>query len=1106
VAASMEFCLLGPVVTRCDGRALPVSAGQQRTLLAALLLNVGRVVPTPYLIEVLWGSEPPPSAPASLQNCMKRLRRALGDSGRARISTHQGGYLITVEPGELDTVRAEEFLRSARESAISGSWPSAAELAAAGLSLWRGEPLTGVDSQALEQQEIPRLREIQLQLWETRIGAELQLNHHDEVVTELYHLTAAHPLREHLHALLMQALYGQGRQAEALAAYQDVRRTLIDELGAEPGAELRELHQRILAADPVGEVPELASSSAPVDLPVPRELPGAVRQFTGRGAELAALTGLLDPGLLDPGLIEEGRAHRRETIVISAIGGTAGVGKTALALRWAHQVAERFPDGQLYVNLRGYDPDQLMPPGDALAGFLRALGVSGEDIPPREEDRAARYRSLLSGRRILVVLDNARDVAQVRPLLPGSATCVTVVTSRDMLAGLVARDGAYRLELDLLPPTEATDLLRTLIGERAVRDPNATNALAQACCRLPLALRVAAELAAARPAMPIAKLAGELADRQRRLELLDAGGDQRTMVRAVFSWSYQHLDAAAARAFRLVSLHPGPQFDRYSTAALTGTTAREADQMLAVLACGHLVQPAGLDRYTMHDLLRGYARDLAAAGDGEEAQRAALTRLFDYYLQTAADAMDVMHPAERHRRPRIHPSTAPGRPLATSADSHAWLDSERASLVAVATYTARNGWPGHTTALSATLFRYLDVGSHFPEALTIHSYARQAASQVADRPAECAALISLGCIEFRQCRYRQARGYFRGALALAREVGDQVGEARTLQNLGLVDLQQGRYEQAADYLAQALPQYRAVGDRSGEARTLANLGGIEMRQGRYEQASSHLQQALVLNQESGDRHCATHVLIDLGLVSLRLGRLKQAGNHEQRALDLARGVGDQRCEAYALGNLGMINLRQGRYEQATDHLTRALDLSREISERNGEADALCNLGLIDLRQGRIRQAEDHLQRALALAHETGDRSRQAEALNSLGEVALAARRPEEARAHHSVALRLARSTGNKYEQARGYDGLARGYRASHDSAAAWHSGEKALSIYAALNVPETRQVRAWLDLIAMDEGSPPGPQLDGRSRRRRAVVAAVEGDRPVLDSTGVEPG
>jgi DNA-binding SARP family transcriptional activator len=708
-----------------------VPSAKQRIVLAALLLNAGRVVPVDGIAEILWGPAPPPSARVSVQNHVMRLRRALGEAGRDRIATQPPGYLIRVDPDELDLTRCEALLAAARAAARDGSWDQAAAHACEALALWRGEPLADVDSEVLAMREVPRLAELRLQAVEARIDAYLHLGRHGEVIVELRQLARTHPLRERLHGLLMLALYRDGRQAEALAAYQDVRRVLVEELGAEPGTGLRVLHQQILAGDPALDVPVLMPPVARSAVPAaPRELPARVRNFVGRSDELETLTRLLNQPDEDV----------PDTVMISAIGGTGGVGKTALAVEWAHRVAERFPDGQLHVNLRGYDPAQPMPATDALARFLRALGVPGQDIPPGEDERAARYRSLLAGRRLLVVLDNAGSVEQVRPLLPGAPACTVVVTSRDALAGLVARHGAVRLDLDLFPLADAVSLLKELIGERALADPTAVAVLAVQCCRLPLALRVAAELAATRLAEPLADLVVELADQQQRLDLLDAGADPRTAVRAVFSWSYRHLNVAAARAFRLAGLHPGADFDSHAVAALTSTGLVQARRMLDVLARAHLIQMIGSARYGMHDLLRAYACELAAVHDGQDEQYAALTRLFNHYLHTAAIAMDALVPAERHRRPRIPPPGTPAPLVTDPATARAWLDAERASLVAVTMHCAVHGWPAHATRLAVTVQRYLDSGSYCAEAITIHNNARTAARQVNDRAAEAAAL------------------------------------------------------------------------------------------------------------------------------------------------------------------------------------------------------------------------------------------------------------------------------------------------------------------------------------------------------------------------------
>ncbi|MGH3222825.1 MAG: hypothetical protein ACRDPY_29710, partial [Streptosporangiaceae bacterium] len=444
------------------------------------------------------------------------------------------------------------------------------------------------------------------------------------------------------------------------------------------------------------------------------------------------------------------------------------MGKTALAVHWAHQVAGRFPDGQLYVNLRGYDPRAPVSAADALAGLLRALGVHDGELPAGTDERAARYRSLLAGRRMLVVLDNACDAEQVRPLLPGSSTCVTVITSRDSLAGLVARDGARRLDLDLLPGAEAVGLLRALIGERVDAEPEAALGLAALCARLPLALRVTAERAVAEPTAPLAGLVAELADQQ--LDLLEVGGDPRTAIRAVFSWSFRHLDEEAARAFRRLGLHPGLHIDMYVVAALAGVPLGHARRLLDRLARAGLIQPAGSGRYGLHDLLRAYAAEQIP--DAE--RRAALTRLFDYYLAAAAAAAHAMFPADTDQ-PRV-PRSGPVPQVADSAAALAWLDAQRADLVAVAGYAARHGWPEHAIGLAATVFRYPQTGD-LADYVAMHGHACRAAAQTGDRAAEAAALTMLGRAVSAQGHLGEAAGHFERALESYRASGDRRGEA-----------------------------------------------------------------------------------------------------------------------------------------------------------------------------------------------------------------------------------------------------------------------------------------------------------------------------------------
>jgi DNA-binding SARP family transcriptional activator/Tfp pilus assembly protein PilF len=1025
----MRFGLLGLLQAQDGaGNVLPVAGARQRLLLAALLVRANRVVPARELAEIVWDGVPPASA-AALRTQVMRLRRALGPDAAARIITRDPGYVIALSVEELDVTAFEALHQQAGTVMRAGRWDEAVRVLALALELWRGAALLDVESQVLRAECGERLEQLRVQAIEWQVEAGMHMGRHEQLVPQLQDLVRQHPLREHNHAQLMVALYRCGRQAEALTVYQRARDVLVTELGVEPGPSLQDLHQRILSADPALAVTESARPpEAEPQRVTPQELPSAVPGFTGRSAELMALGGLLDRSGQAPG-----------AVVISAIGGTAGVGKTALAVHWAHNVVDRFPDGQLYVNLRGYDPGQPVSASDALAGLLRSLGVPGQDIPPEDDERAARYRSLLAGKRMLVVLDNAGSAGQVRPLLPGTGPCVVVVTSRDALAGLVARDGAARLDLDVLPMEDAVALLRALIGTRAAAEPGAAAELASQCCRLPLALRVAAELTAARPAVPLAGLVSELADLRTRLNLLESGEDPSTQMRVVFSWSYRHLDADAARAFRLIGLHPGPDLEPYAAAALTGASVPQTGRALAALARAHLIQPAGPDRYGMHDLLRAYARELAGRLDGQDEQRAALTRLFDHYLHTAATAVDILYPAEHHRRPRLPESTCPAPSLAGPAAAREWLAAERAGLVMVARHAAAYGWPGHATRLAATVSHHLQQNGHFLEALAIYGHVLGAARRTGDRAAEATALTQIGVFHWEQSRLQQASDHYRQALTLFREEGDRAGEAEALAGLGASETGLGRYEQAARYQQEAATIYQDLGDRAGEARTIGNLGRTRLRQGRYHEVAGHYRQSL----------------------------------------ELFREIGNRDGEAIALGRLGTLDLHLGRYQHAAGYLKRALALLREIGNKSSGAETLVWLGEAYLRLGRYEEAAANFEQALATFREIGDPAQEADALNGLGEVLLRTGDAGKARAHHAAALRLTSEIGAPLEQARAYSGLARACHADGDPAQARRHWQQALARYAAIGAPEADEIRVRLAMIADGDDEP--TQEDART-------------------------
>jgi DNA-binding SARP family transcriptional activator len=886
------------------------------------------------LAEAIWGPEPPATARGTLRNYVKEIRKALGGTAGSRLSTVPGGYEFRVTADELDLARFDALLAEAKTSVRAGAWEDASQQLHAALSLWRGEPLADVPSEWLTAREQPRLAELRLQAVESRIEADLRLGRYEQVIAELRRLTTEHPFRERLHAQLMLALYRDGQQAEALAAYQRARAALLHEIGIEPGPELGLLLQRILSADPALISAEVPGSPAPAtpsaatasqsgDALVPHQLPAPVRLFTGRAAELRALTRMLD----DSG----------DAVSVCALTGTAGVGKTSTAIYWAHKVAERFPDGQLYVDLHGYDPADPLPVADALAGFIRALGVAGQDMPADAAQRAALYRSLLSKRSVLILLDNASSVKQVRPLLPGTPGCATLVTSRDALAGLVARDGAERLELGMLPAEDAAALLHALIGTRAETEPQATQELAAECSWLPLALRVAAELAATQPATPLARLVRELADQGTRLDRLDAGGDERTAVRTVLSWSCRYLDAAAARAFRLLGLHPGGGFEPYAVAALTGSATREARRLLEALARAYLIQPTGAGRHTMHDLLRAYAAEQAGRHDTEPDRRAAITRLLDYYLRTAHAAAMLLNPA---RDPLTLGPPEPGvvtAPMATRDQAISWFEAEQPALQAAIRHAAVGDLGAHAWQLARMLAGFLALRRHQPESIDVMRIALEAAERIGDVPGQAHTLRELGGALLLADRDQEADGYLRRAQRLHQRLGDQVGEGRVHHYLSIARERDGRYPDALRHAQRALALFRAVGHVPGQARALNNVGLYLAHVGEHQRALISCRQAIDLNWEVGDDRGEAAAWDSLGYSHRCLRQDAEAIACYQQAVALYDKADDRSHTAQARARLGDLYNAAGKPRAAREAWQQALDALDELGHPQADA-------------------------------------------------------------------------------------------------------------------------------------------------------------------------
>jgi DNA-binding SARP family transcriptional activator len=951
----VEFLLLGPLIVRRGGEVLPVQRGSQRAVLAALLLQATQIVSVDQLAEVLWDGNAPLSAQVTVQNYVKRLRRALDDRDHSLISTQPHGYVIQVKPDDLDVSRFGTLLTSAQSAAWQGSWEAAAEQANAALALWRGEPLADVESELLARRDAPRLAELRLQAEETRIDASLHLGRHAELIGDLRRLIAGHPLRERFWALLMLALFRSGRQADALAAYHQARTALLEQLGAEPGAELRAVQHQVLAGDegldaggrsplaaraadtppsapapaaPEQAVAELAEQDAATSQSPagPWQLPAPVGHFTGRSAELAELTGMLDR-----------EADQAEgLVIISAIEGTAGVGKTALAVHWAHRVAASFPDGQLYVNLRGYGPSAPMSPAEAVSTFLAALGVPIERWPPGFDAQVSLYRSVAARKRLLIVLDNARDTYQVRPLLPGSPGSVVLVTSRTSMTGLAVSQGAHLLTLDVLSEGEARQLLDRRIGSsRVAAEPGAVSELIRLCAGLPLALAIVAARACARLRFPLASLAAELRDESGRLDALDAG-DLASSIRAVISWSYRSLTDQAARMFRVLGLHPGPDVTAAAAASAAGVSLPAARRRLRELTHANLLTEHLPGRFGFHDLLRAYAADQARATEDEQSGHEATGRILDHYLHTAAEAAFLINPA----RDQItilppQPGVTPEH-FADQQQALAWMQAEHQVLLAATAVAAGNGFDSHAWQIAWTMAQFLAMRGRWRDMAAAQDLAVAAATRLCDTTGQAESLRLLGRACERLGDHDQALARYTAALRLYQQLGDRLGEAKAHQYLGNLAQSRGCYADALTSAEQALNLYQATGARAGQAGVLNNVGYYHALLGHYQQARLICQQALSLIAELGMRYEEANAWDSLGYVELHLGNLAESTACYQRALGIFREFGDRYEEAKTLTNLGDTRHACGEDRQAREAWQQALNILDELDHPDAD--------------------------------------------------------------------------------------------------------------------------------------------------------------------------
>jgi len=948
----LEFRLLGPVEAWEGGRRLPLGGPKPRALLAALLLAAGKVVSSERLVDVLWGEDPPKSAHALVQTYVYGLRRTLAEGGGSEvIETRPSGYAVLFQPGQLDVESFEQLVADGRRHASDGDHERAAESLRAALSLWRGSALGGIGH--VLRGEAARLDETRLLVLEERLDAELALGRQAEAVGELTELVRAHPARERSRAQLMTALYRLGRQADALTVYHEGRQALADELGVDPGAKLQELYEAVLRADPAldSAPPAPPPPGRPGPEAVPAHLPRGIADFTGREKQLAELAALL------------GAAS--DTLTVCVISGKGGVGKSTLAVKVAHQVTPAYPDGQLYADLRGVTGSPT-PALEVLGRFLRALGLPPTAIPATVAECVDAYRSAVSGKRLLVVLDDAGTEQQVRPLLPGSPTCAVLITARRRLAGL---DGVKVNDLDVFDTEAALDLLARIAGaERVHTEHDAAERIVRLCGHLPLALRTAGARLAARPHWPLATLALRLVDEHRRLDELTAGDLE---VRASVGLSYRGLDDPAKRAFRLLGLLGVPDFASWVMAALLDVPESVAEGVVERLLDAQLLDHVAVDavgqtRYRLHDLLRVYAAERAEVEEPPEERAAAVTRALGGWLwliTRAAAARPSGALAMRREYITVRPVDA-DVPDEVAGDLLTWFNAESPALVvAVERAAAMNLHEVACEVAAALCSSSFWLDARFEEWRRTHESALEAARRAGDQPAEATLLVGLGQLRYRQDRYPEARGFFQQALSLLRAAGDRHGQAVAITGIGTACREQGDLAESLLHLRQAGDTFRELGDDAGVGHVNRLAGSVLLEQGEFAAAHALLADALAAFRRLGSGRGEGLTLRSIGLVHRAVGELDRAQALCARAVVLLREAGDPLMAAYAVQALAKTRIRLGGDAGILPELLDALRVCERHGDRFGGALVERTVGELHLARGRYALAEEHLCRA-----------------------------------------------------------------------------------------------------------------------------------------------